>query len=53
VLAEPRVLDLHDLLADLPQDLLPPLVGLIEVAALRREVRPPLLRAALVGILAR
>lgn len=53
VLAEARVLDLHDLLPDLAEDLLPPLVGLVQVAALGGEVRPPLLGAALVRLLAR
>jgi hypothetical protein len=34
VLPQAGVLDFHDLLADLPKDLLPPLVGLVQVMAL-------------------
>ena len=40
VVAEPCVLNLHDLAPDLPKDLLPPLVCLIEVPALCCQVWP-------------
>ena len=40
VLPQARVLDFHDLAADVPQDLLPPLVCLVEVIALAGEVGP-------------
>ena len=46
MLAEARVLDLHDLLPDLPDDLLAPPVRLDQVMALRRQVRPLLLRSS-------
>ncbi len=40
MLAEARVLDIHDLLAYLPQDLLPPLVALAQVVAFAGQVGP-------------
>ena len=40
VVAEPCILNLHDLAPDLPQDLLPPFVCLIEVPALCCQVWP-------------
>jgi len=51
VLAEARVLDLHHLLADLAQNLLAPLVRGVQIATLRREVRPPLLVPAAQSLL--
>jgi len=53
VLAQPSVLDLHDLLPDLPQDLLPPFVCFVQVAAFGGEVGPPLFGTALVCFLPR
>jgi hypothetical protein len=53
VLAQPCILNLHDLLADLAQDLLPPLVGLIQIVALAGKVRPLLLLAARLCLLPR
>lgn len=45
MVAQARVLDLHDLAPDLAQDLLPPLVGLHHIVALCGQVGPLLLGA--------
>ena len=52
VFAEAGVLNLHHLTADLAKDLLSPLVRLIEIAALAREVRAALLLAVKRALLA-
>ena len=45
VLAEARVLDLRDFLRDLAHDVAPPALGVGQVRALGREIRPPVLHA--------
>ena len=46
MLPEARILDLHDLLSDLSDDLLAPPVCLDQIMALRGQIRPLLLRAS-------
>ena len=53
VLSQPSILDLHDLPPDLPQDLLPPSVSLVQICALCRQVWPPCLWPSLLILLCR